>query len=172
MAGQTTGGAVTDVYLDCIHVKTRTSDWCGQVCVSGTGYQYGGREGAPGPVDRPNRRGQVPAIGDHGAQEPGCGRHFIACVDELKGFPEAIEALYPQTAVQLCMVHMARHSLNHVIWKMCKAVAVDLKAVYNAATADEAALRLAEFDDQCAQDYPTIVKSWHSNWLRIVPFFE
>jgi putative transposase len=97
---------------------------------------------------------------------------FIACVDGLKGFPEAIEAVYPQTAVQLCLVHMVRHSLNYVSWKMRKVVAADLKAIYSAATADEAVLRLQEFEEKWGADYPTIVKSWRSNWERIVPFFE
>ena len=97
---------------------------------------------------------------------------FIACVDGLKGFPEAIEAVYPQTAVQLCVVHMVRHSLNYMSWKMRKVVAADLKTIYSASTADDALVRLEEFADQWGQDYPTIVKSWRSNWQRIVPFFE
>ena len=90
----------------------------------------------------------------------------------MKGFPEAIEAVYPQTAVQLCLVHMVRHSLNYVSWKMRKVVAADLKTIYSAATADEALLRLADFEEAWGKDYPTIVKSWRSNWERIVPFFE
>jgi putative transposase len=97
---------------------------------------------------------------------------FIACVDGLKGFPEAIEAVYPQTAVQLCLVHMVRHSLNYVSWKMRKVVAADLKTIYSSATADEAVLRLQELEEKWGADYPTIVKSWRSNWERIVPFFE
>src|SRR5256885_13799905 len=63
---------------------------------------------------------------------------FIACVDGLKGFPEAIEALYPQTEVQLCIVHLVRASLNYVPWKHRKLVAADLRQVYRAATAEEA----------------------------------
>jgi putative transposase len=80
--------------------------------------------------------------------------------------------VYPQTAVQLCLVHMVRHSLNYVSWKMRKVVAAELKTVYSAATADEAVLRLQEFEGRWGQDYPTIVKSWRGNWQRIVPFFE
>ena len=76
---------------------------------------------------------------------------FIACVDGLKGFPEAIEAVYPQTAVQLCIVHMVRHSLNYVGWKLRKTVAADLRSIYTAATADEALVRLQEFDDPLCQ---------------------
>src|SRR5664279_4526509 len=97
---------------------------------------------------------------------------FIACVDGLKGFPEAIEAVYPKTAVQLCLVHMVRHSLNYVSWKLRKVVAADLKTIYGASTADEAQIRLQEFDDKWGADYPTIVKSWRSSWSRITPFFD
>jgi putative transposase len=76
----------------------------------------------------------------------------------LKGFPEAIEAVYPQTAVQLCLVHMVRHSLNYVSWKMRKVVAADLKTIYSSATADEAVLRLQEFEEKWGEGFPTIVK--------------
>jgi putative transposase len=97
---------------------------------------------------------------------------FIACVDGLKGFPEAIEAVYPKTAVQLCIVHMVRYSLNYVSWKLRKEVAADLRAVYTAATADEAEKRLDEFDEKWGKDYAAIVNSWRSNWARIIPFFD
>ena len=97
---------------------------------------------------------------------------FIACVEGLKGFPEAIEAVYPKAAVQLCLVHMVRHSLNYVSWKLRKVVAADLKTIYAASTVDEAQVRLQEFDDKWGADYPTIVKSWRSNWERITPFFD
>jgi transposase-like protein len=76
---------------------------------------------------------------------------FIACVDGLKGFPEAIESVYPQTAVQLCVVHMVRHSLNYVSWKMRKAVAADLRAVYAAVTLEAATAALDEFEDKSGE---------------------
>ena len=97
---------------------------------------------------------------------------FIACVDGLKGFPEAIEAVYPQTAVQLCLVHMVRHSLNYVSWKMRKTVAADLRTVYAAATLDGANAALDEFEQKWGADYPPIVQSWRRNWERITPFFD
>jgi putative transposase len=97
---------------------------------------------------------------------------FIACVDGLKGFPEAIESVYPQTAVQLCVVHMVRHSLNYVSWKMRKAVAADLRSVYAATTLEAARAALDEFDQQWGSDYPPIVQSWRRNWDRITPFFD
>jgi putative transposase len=73
---------------------------------------------------------------------------LIACVDGLKGFPEAIQSVYPQTQVQLCIVHMVRNSLNYVNWKERKTVAADLKLVYHAATAEEAEQRLRDFEQQ------------------------
>jgi putative transposase len=73
---------------------------------------------------------------------------FIACVDGLKGFPEAIEAVYPHAAVQLCIVHMVGHNLNNVSWKMRPDVAADLKRIYTCATADEAEQLLGEFEDK------------------------
>jgi transposase-like protein len=97
---------------------------------------------------------------------------FIACVDGLKDFPEAIEAVYPQTAVQLCLVHMVRHSLNYVSWMVRKVLAADLKAIYAASTVEEAHIRLDEFNAKRGVDYANTVKSWRSNWARITPFFD
>lgn len=96
---------------------------------------------------------------------------FIACVDGLKGFPEAIESVFPQTEVQLCIVHLVRHSLNYVGWKERKEVARDLKTIYAAATETEAEQRLAEFSLKWDGRLPMIAKSWRSNWARVIPFF-
>ena len=97
---------------------------------------------------------------------------FIVCVDGLKGFPEAIEAVFPKTAVQLCIVHMVRHSLNFVSWKLRKEVAADLRAIYTAATVEEAEQQLTAFEAKWGKDYPSIAQSWQRNWARITPFFE
>jgi putative transposase len=96
---------------------------------------------------------------------------YIVCVDGLKGFPDAIEALFPKTAVQLCIVHMVRNSLRFVSWKDRKNVAVSLKAVYQAATEEQARMRLSEFAQQWDAQYPTIAQSWETNWQRLIPFF-
>lgn len=95
---------------------------------------------------------------------------FICCVDGLTGFEEAIEAVYPQTIVQLCIVHMVRNSLRFVTWKDRKAVAMDLKAIYQAATVEEAELELLRFAEQWDGPYPTISRSWHLHWDRLTPF--
>src|ERR671915_603252 len=96
---------------------------------------------------------------------------FISCVDGLKGFPEAIEAVFPATQVQLCMVHMVRHSLSYVSHKDRKQVATDLKAVYQAATLEEAERQLEEFARSWTATYPVIARSWRQNWARVIPMF-
>jgi putative transposase len=96
---------------------------------------------------------------------------FIACVDGLKGLPEAIEAIYPQTQVQLCIVHLVRHSLSFVSHKDRKQVADDLKEVYHAATLAEAERQLAQFEETWAASYPVIARSWRQHWARVVPMF-
>ncbi len=96
---------------------------------------------------------------------------FIACVDGLKGFPEAIETVFPAAQVQLCIVHLVRHSLNYVGWKQRKEVAADLQTIYRAVTREEAELHLETFAARWDSQFPTISRSWRANWERIVPFF-
>jgi len=96
---------------------------------------------------------------------------LIAVVDGLKGFPEAIEAVFPQTVVQTCIVHLLRHSLTFCGWKDRRAVAKELKRVYAAENAQVARDRLEEFAaGQWARKYPTIVPSWERAWENVVPF--
>jgi putative transposase len=96
---------------------------------------------------------------------------FIACVDGLKGFPEAIEAVYPRTEVQLCIVHLVRASLNYVPWKLRKPVVTDLQLIYRAATAAEAEQHLQELEGKW-KAYPSVSQVWRRNWARITPFFH
>lgn len=161
------------VYLDCIHVKVRDGGVVRPKAVYlALGINLTGDKEILGLWIAQTEGAKfwlqvVTELKNRGVQDI-----FIACVDGLKGFPEAIEAVYPQTAVQLCIVHMVRHSLNYVGWKLRKTVAGDLRAIYTAATADEALRRLQAFEDKWGKEYPTIVKSWRSNWARITPFFE
>ena len=97
---------------------------------------------------------------------------FIACVDGLKGFPEAIEAVYPNAEVQLCIVHMVRNSLKFVSYKDYKAVTTDLKLIYRASTLEEAEEALSHFSEKWDKQYPSISKSWRNNWARVIPFFD
>jgi putative transposase len=96
---------------------------------------------------------------------------FIACVDGLKGLPEAIEAVFPATQVQLCIVHLVRNSLAFVSHKDRKAVADDLKSVYQAVSVEEAERQLAQFEETWAVAYPVIARSWRQHWARVVPMF-
>jgi putative transposase len=97
---------------------------------------------------------------------------FIACVDGLTGFPEAIEAAFPKTEVQLCIVHQVRNSLKYVSWKWRKEVAEDLKLIYTATTAEEAELQLEAFARKWDEQLPTISRSWRVNWERLIPFLS
>jgi putative transposase len=97
---------------------------------------------------------------------------FIVCVDGLTGFAEAIRAAYPQTKVQLCIVHLVRAALKYVTTADSKAVAADLKTIYQSATVAEAEQALEEFAEVWGEKYPTIVKQWRLKWTDIIPLFE
>jgi putative transposase len=97
---------------------------------------------------------------------------FVACVDGLKGLPEAIEAVFPETLVQLCIVHKVRGSLKYVSWKDRKSVARDLRAIYTAATLKDAENALDDFEDTWNDKYPVIAKMWRADWERLTVFFD
>ncbi len=100
----------------------------------------------------------------------GVGDVLICCVDGLAGFPEAIEAVFPQAWVQTCIVHQIRNSMRYVAYKDRKKVAGDLKPVYRAINEDDAARALALFDERWGERYPMIADSWRARWEHIVPF--
>lgn len=97
---------------------------------------------------------------------------LIACVDGLKGFPQAIETVFPDTRIQLCIVHMVRASLHYVNWKERKPVATDLKAIYRAATERQAYQELEDFIAKWGDRYQAIGKLWRDNWERVTPLFD
>jgi putative transposase len=96
---------------------------------------------------------------------------FIACVDGLKGFPQAIETVYPQTTVQLCIVHLVRGSLQYVNWKERRTVAQDLRAIYQATTVEAAEQEREFFAARWDQKYPTISALWRRHWEQVTPLF-
>ena len=97
---------------------------------------------------------------------------LIACIDDLKGFPEAIEAVYPNTQVQLCVVHMVRNSMRFVSWKDYKRVAVQLRTIYQAATEQQALEALEQFDTGWKDKYPVIVEQWRRHWDHLITMFN
>jgi putative transposase len=97
---------------------------------------------------------------------------FIACVDGLTGMVEALETVYPQTKVQLCIVHMVRNSMHYFSYKHRKELAADLKSIYTSANAVEAELNLEIMAEKWDKSYPVVSKSWKSRWANVIPFFE
>jgi putative transposase len=97
---------------------------------------------------------------------------FIACIDNLKGFAEAIESIYPQTEVQLCIIHQIRNSTKFVAYKDIRKVMADLKDVYQAATIEQAEKGLFQLDLKWGKKYPMIIKSWNNNWSRLSQYFK
>ncbi|HAU8253731.1 TPA: IS256 family transposase [Vibrio vulnificus] len=97
---------------------------------------------------------------------------LIACVDGLKGFPDAINTVFPETQIQLCIVHMVRNSVKYVPWKDYKAVTTDLKKIYQSATEDEALLALEQFSDRWDSKYPQISRSWTAHWDNLNTLFN
>jgi putative transposase len=160
------------VYLDCIHVKVREGAVRVKAVYLAIGVTMSGEKEVLGLWLAQTEGAKfwlqvVTELRNRGVQDI-----LIACVDGLKGFPEAIEAVFPKTTVQLCIVHMVRHSLNYVSWKKRPEVAADLKRIYSAATADEAEQRLGEFEAKWDGEYLPIGQSWRRNWQRIIPFFD
>ena len=160
------------VYLDCIHVKVREGAVRVKAVYLAIGITMEGNKEVLGLWLAQTEGAKfwlqvVTELRNRGVQDI-----FIACVDGLKGFPEAIEAVFPKTVVQLCIVHMVRHSLNYVSWKRRKEVAADLRHIYQSATAQEAERRLGEFEARWDEEYLPIGQSWRRNWSRLIPFFD
>ena len=161
------------IYLDCIHAKVRDAGSVRTKAIYlAIGINMEGHKEILGLWIAQTEGAKfwlsvVTELKNRGVQDI-----FIACVDGLKGFPEAIETVYPQAIVQLCIVHMVRNSLNYVGWNKRKEVAADLRSIYSAATIDEAEHALADFEDKWNNAYPPIARSWRNNWQRIIPFFD
>ncbi|CAE6868449.1 hypothetical protein R75461_08429 [Paraburkholderia nemoris] len=152
------------VYLDCIHVKVRDS---GSVRTKAVYLNMDGHKEVLGLWIAQTEGAKfclqvVTELKTRGVQDI-----FIACVDGLKGFPEAIEVLYPKAAV-----HMVRNGLNFVSWKMQCEFAADLKTIYTSSTVEMAEQTLCAFEAKWDKDYPSIGQSWRRNRERVILFFD
>ena len=160
------------LYLDCIHVKSRDNN----VIINKAVYL----------ALAVNMEGQKELLGiwvgkNEGSKfwmqvvtelkNRGVEQIYVACVDGLKGFPEAINSIYPKTIVQLCIVHMVRNSVKYVSYKDLKAVTADLKKIYTASTEEMAHFELKQFGANWDNKYPVICDIWQRNWSGITPFF-
>ena len=158
------------VYLDCIHIKTRDNHVIiNKAVYIALGVNMDGKKEVLGLWISKNEGAKfwlqvVTEIKNRGVSDI-----FIACVDGLTGFEEAICSVFPQTNVQLCIVHMVRNSLKFVPWIDRKAVASDLKAIYTAPSEDMALQNLDKFREKWDEKYPTIANSWQNKWAGIAP---
>lgn len=162
------------VYLDAIHLKLRRD---GKVLNTAVYVVLG--------IDLDGQRdvlGHWVGDGGEGAsfwlsvvsdlQARGVQDIFIACIDGLSGFKEAIVAVFPKTQIQRCVIHQVRHSLAYVSWKDRKAFVTDLKAIYQAPTRETAEVRLLELGEKWSRFYPTVVRSWETNWQDLSTMFD
>lgn len=161
------------VFLDAIHVKMRVNRKVENVAVyvalalNMDGYKellglwVGENEGARFWL------GVVTELKNRGVEDI-----LIAAIDGLKGFPEAIESVFPKTEIQVCVVHMVRNSLRFVSWKKRRTVAADLRKIYSAATLEDAELALSSFEEKWDATFPMIARSWRANWQRVTTFLD
>jgi len=161
------------VFLDCIVVKSREE---GKVCNRSVylalGINMDGQKELLGIWIARNEGakfwlGVITELANRSVKDI-----FIACVDGLKGFPEAIESVFPKTQIQLCIVHMIRNSVKYVNWKDRKLVCRDLKTIYTSATEQQAEVALDAFGKKWDTKYPTISQMWRNHWEHVIPFFD
>lgn len=161
------------VFLDCMFFKVRTNGSVETRAVYNIlGVNIEGRKEVLGLYTSENEgaRFWLSVLTDLKAR--GVEDMLIACIDGLKGFPEAVEAVFPQTRVQLCIVHQIRSSMRYVPEKDKKAVMADLKPVYQAASEQQGYEKLLEFEEKWGRKYPLSCKSWLDNWVNLSAFFE
>ncbi|PUA20676.1 IS256 family transposase [Glaciimonas sp. PCH181] len=160
------------VYLDCLVVKVRQDNQViNKAVFLALGVNLQGQKELLGMWLAENEGekfwlGVLTELKNRGLQDI-----LIACVDGLKGFPDAIATVYPQTQIQLCIIHMVRNSLKYVSWKHYKEVTAGLKTIYQSTTEEQALLALEQFAQQWDAQYPQISKSWQSNWHNINTLF-
>jgi len=161
------------VYLDALRVKIRHDGAVQNRCIYlAVGVNLEGRKEALGLWASESEGAKFWLSVLTELRNRGVRDVFIACVDGLKGFTEAIESVFPDAITQLCIVHQIRNSLTYVSHKEKKAVAAALKPIYTAVTEEEALAALEEFSSRWEARYPVISRSWRANWQRISPMFR
>lgn len=161
------------VYLDALRVKIRIDGSVQNRCIYlAIGVNLEGKKETLGLWTAENEGAKFWLQVLTELQNRGIKDIFIACVDGLKGFTEAIASVFPETVIQVCVVHQIRNSLTYVSYKDRKQIAADLKPIYTAPTEDEGLFALEEFADKWNSKYPIITKSWQANWSKINPMFS
>lgn len=161
------------VYLDCIFVKIRQDKQVlNKAVYLALGVNLEGQKELLGMWFSENEGAKFWLSVLTELQNRGVKDILIACVDGLKGFPDAINAAFPQTQIQLCIVHMVRNSLKYVTWKDYKAVTADLKLIYRSATEQEGLQALEAFAERWDEKYPQISRSWRNHWENLNTLFN
>ncbi|WP_415836149.1 IS256 family transposase, partial [Pedobacter westerhofensis] len=161
------------VFLDCIHYKVRESGGVESRAIYNIlGVTREGKKDLIGIYLSENEGAKFWLSVLTDLKQRGVEDILVACIDGLKGFPEAIAAVFPQTQIQLCIVHQIRTSLRYVPEKDKKAVVEDLKPVYKANNQEQGYEKLLEFEDKWGKKYPLSVKSWLDNWVNLSTYFE
>lgn len=161
------------MYLDCIYVKARDNHVIiNKAVYLSVGVNLEGKKELLGIWIGKNEGAKfwlqiVTELKNRGVEQI-----YVACVDGLKGFPEAINSVFPKTIVQLCIVHMVRNSVKYVSYKDLKSVTTDLKKIYSAINEAEALRELQNFSKKWDDKYPVIFDIWQRNWPGIAPFFS
>ena len=162
------------IYLDAMHVKLKRDGKIANTAIYNViGVNLEGRKDVLGHWVGDGVEGAnfwLNVITD--LQARGVGDIFIACIDGLNGFEEAIQSVFPKTLIQQCIIHQIRNSLKYVSWKDRKAFAADLKTIYKAATREQAEANLRKLDETWNSKYAVAVRSWQNNWENLSTFFE
>lgn len=161
------------VYMDAIHYHVRCEGRIVKRAVYiALGIDMRGRRDVLGMYVGENESAKFWLSIMNGLKNRGVEDILIACVDGLSGFPQAIEAVYPQTEIQQCIIHQIRKSTKYVTYKEIKKLMADLKEVYAAPTEEIALNALELFGDKWNSKYPKIYKSWHENWATLSTYFK
>jgi len=161
------------VYLDCIVVKIRQDKQViNKAIYLALGVNMDGRKELLGLWLSENEGAKFWLGVLTELQNRGVKDILIACVDGLKGFPDAINAVFPKTRIQLCIVHLVRNSVKYVPWKDYKAVTADLRLIYQSVTEAEALLALEQFSARWDGKYPQISRSWRAHWHNLNTLFS
>jgi transposase-like protein len=161
------------VWLDAMHFKVREN---GQVISKAVyiilGYNMEGKKDLLGMYisESESARFWLSVLTD--LQNRGVKDILIACMDNLKGFSDAVAAVFPKTDVQLCVIHQIRNSFKYMAAKNRKAFTTDLKPIYQASNLAEAELAMDQFEEKWGEKYPLVIKSWRNNWYYLTRFFD
>ncbi len=160
------------IYMDCIHVKARDSHTIiNKAVYLAIGVNMEGKKELLGIWISKTEGAKFWMQVVTELRNRGVEQIYVACVDGLKGFTEAINSVFPDTMVQLCIVHMVRNSVKYVSYKDLKEVTTDLKKIYTATNEETASLELELFGEKWDSKYPVIADIWRRNWTGIIPLF-